>query len=326
MTRLKLRTQCSLSFRPRRFNHLLQCLFSIALITFSSSFLETNGPIVSQAFVANSPSPLLSRKQRSGTGTSDEPRFNSQMYRNKNPLQDEVFDSQLNSNGTTISSYSFLDNESGRSTQFKVGESIPLSSRPTTAFTPTTERTSKAVDAMNPVELRKRNLGVALAAIVFAIGNYMWQFSHPVTPIQLLSSMQANSAPLTVIGKNQKPTVVDFWAPWCENCKFMAPTLLQVEQEYGDRVNFVMVNGDKRESWPLIDAFGVDAIPHMAIVSASGEVETALIGPVPKSVLKADLDTLIMNSKSETQRPLPYTMLDVFANAPSRKIQFISDP
>ena len=70
----------------------------------------------------------------------------------------------------------------------------------------------------------------------------------------------------------------------------MAPTLYQVEGAYKDKVNFVMVNGDAREAWPLIEAFGVDAIPHMALVSSEGDVETALIGPIPKRILEADLD------------------------------------
>ena len=70
----------------------------------------------------------------------------------------------------------------------------------------------------------------------------------------------------------------------------MAPTLVQVEEEYKDKVNFVMVNGDARDAWPLIEAFGVDAIPHMALVSSEGDVETALIGPIPKRILEADLD------------------------------------
>lgn len=166
-------------------------------------------------------------------------------------------------------------------------------------------------------QMRRRNLMVAIASIGVALLNYFWQFTHPISPVQLLVGMQDASAPLSVIGQNGKPTVVDFWAPvrftlystilllfdnefsspctlptkqWCENCKLMAPTLLQVEEDYKDRVNFVMVNGDKRESWPLIEAFGVDAIPHMAIVSADGDVETALIGPIPKRVLAADLD------------------------------------
>jgi hypothetical protein len=51
-----------------------------------------------------------------------------------------------------------------------------------------------------------------------------------------------------------------------------------------------MVDGDKRASGDLIEAFGVDAIPHLALVSAEGDVMTALIGPIPKTVLEADLD------------------------------------
>ena len=90
------------------------------------------------------------------------------------------------------------------------------------------------------------------------------------------------------LSHSQEP--VECKTQWCENCKLMAPTLVQVEEEYKDKVNFVMVNGDARDAWPLIEAFGVDAIPHMALVSSEGDVETALIGPIPKRILEADLD------------------------------------
>jgi thioredoxin-like negative regulator of GroEL len=110
----------------------------------------------------------------------------------------------------------------------------------------------------------------------------------------------------------------------------MAPTLLQIETDYKDKVNFVMINGDKQESWPLIEAFGVDAIPHLALVEADGTVDTALIGPISKKWLASDLDVLIENaaqqqqssSSSQQRKALPYQMLDVFANRPDqRRIQ-----
>jgi len=172
------------------------------------------------------------------------------------------------------------------------------------------------------VEQQRRNIAVAVVSVVLAIGNFFWQYSHPTTSVQLLFSMQQSSAPMTTIGVNGKPTVVDFWAPWCENCKLSAPTLQKVEQEYKDSVNFVMVNGDQSQAWPYIEAFGVDAIPHMALVSAEGDVMTALIGPTPKSVLEADLNVLLQNAKTKddaTKAPLPYVMMDVFANAPERR-------
>jgi thioredoxin-like negative regulator of GroEL len=141
----------------------------------------------------------------------------------------------------------------------------------------------------------------------------------------------------------------------CKNCKLLAPALKQIEAEYGPPVNFVMINGDKAEAWPMIEAFGVDAIPHLALVEADGTVDTALIGPVPTQWLERDLDVLIANAKKmdtakqlqlqelqlgggnggtatmtaaststmEPRQSLPYQMLDVFANRPDqRRIQF----
>ena len=180
-----------------------------------------------------------------------------------------------------------------------------------------------------------KNIVVAIASISLAVLQYAWQFSHPVAPLALLSEMQERSAPLSVIGNNGKPTVVDFWAPWCENCKLIAPTLYQLEGEYEGKVNFCMVNGDLRAAWPAIEAFGVDAIPHMALVEADGTVDTALVGPVPSRILRADLDTLLSNAAKKSSQaaegdassvapdPLPYTMLDVFQDRPdSRKVRF----
>lgn len=132
-----------------------------------------------------------------------------------------------------------------------------------------------------------------------------------------------------------------------------APTLLKLEEEYKDQVNFVMINGDRPEAWPLIERFGVDAIPHMALISAEGDVETALIGPIPKRVLEADLNVLIANanananaanqqqqnsvssSSSEVEaepqqsqkQELPFKMLDAFANHEElRRIKFVPAP
>lgn len=131
-------------------------------------------------------------------------------------------------------------------------------------------------------------------------------------------------------------------APWCENCKVAAPTLQSIEQEYGDRVNFILVNGDDGRNWPLIQLFGVDAIPHLALLSDRGDVETALIGPMSRNVLRADIDALLvekdcgekvnvdevsLEKKKEgnvCHKELPYVMYDAFGNRPdSRRINFV---
>jgi thiol-disulfide isomerase/thioredoxin len=178
--------------------------------------------------------------------------------------------------------------------------------------------------------IRRRNTVTAVAAVALAVGNYLWQFTHPHNPLQLLAQMQASSNDLSVIGTNGRPTLVDFWAPFCENCKLEAATLEQIHQKYAGRVNFVMVNGDdpSPKSWEAIDAFGVDVVPHMALVNSEGEVETALIGIIPQHVIEADLDMLLGDTGGNegggvTHSPLPYTMLDTFASRPEqRKLHF----
>jgi len=194
------------------------------------------------------------------------------------------------------------------------------------------KRIQRRIDKANEIINEKRK-SIAVAALAFAaaILNYGWQYTHPITSLSLLSEMQRNSADLNVIGHNGKPTVVDFWAPWCENCKVAAPTLAAIEEEYKGEVNFVMVRGDTEESYPIVGRFGVDAIPHLAIIGSDGVVETALIGPIPRNVLRADLDVLLENSKripaeGETvaqKQKIPYTMYDAFRNRPDlRQVSF----
>lgn len=39
-----------------------------------------------------------------------------------------------------------------------------------------------------------------------------------------------------------KPTVIVDWASWCPDCQAYLPTVQNLYEEYGDRVNFVMIN------------------------------------------------------------------------------------
>ena len=141
-----------------------------------------------------------------------------------------------------------------------------------------------------------RNAVVAASSVAFAVLNYAWHFAHPTTAVGILMSMEGRSAPLSVVGNNGKPTVIDFWAPWCPSCLAGAPTLRAVEIEYADRVNFVSIDADLRENWPLVQLFGVDSIPHLALVDGGGVVETALVGPVSRSVLSADIDAMLLGA------------------------------
>jgi thiol-disulfide isomerase/thioredoxin len=109
---------------------------------------------------------------------------------------------------------------------------------------------------------------------------------------------------------NNKPTVIDFYAPWCESCKIMASSMRGVEIQYRNDVNFITVDGSDPNNGEfhftifllktkllvflaeIVGAFKVDGIPHLAFITGDNEVKTALIGAVPKTILTEEVDAL----------------------------------
>jgi hypothetical protein len=80
----------------------------------------------------------------------------------------------------------------------------------------TSSASSIASTTTDPVTMaaKRRNTQVAIFSVALACLQYLWQYLHPLEPISLLVQMQQQSSPVTVIGTTEKPTVVDFWAPW----------------------------------------------------------------------------------------------------------------
>ena len=51
------------------------------------------------------------------------------------------------------------------------------------------------------------------------------------------------------------PTVIEFWATWCENCKDLEPTLIAAQKKYGGKVQFVGVSVSVNQSPELVKRY-----------------------------------------------------------------------
>jgi thioredoxin-like negative regulator of GroEL len=115
----------------------------------------------------------------------------------------------------------------------------------------------------------------------------------PVSGLMSLKSTAQTAMPYAQAMANPQPTLIEFYADWCTTCQALAPTLASLHDEYGDRINFVMLNIDDPRWSQQVKQFQVAGVPHLALVGSNTGLVDTLIGKVPKSVLSQRLNKLL---------------------------------
>jgi len=84
--------------------------------------------------------------------------------------------------------------------------------------------------------------------------------------------------------------VVDFWAPWCQPCKAIAPILDELAEEYKGKLKIGKYNVEEQTKYAV--EHGIRQIPALLFFK-DGKLADSLLGNLPKSTIAEKVDRVL---------------------------------
>jgi len=93
-----------------------------------------------------------------------------------------------------------------------------------------------------------------------------------------LDFLARNSLEPQIALQNGRPTIIEFYADWCEACKSMAPSMMNIKKQFENEIDIVLLNVDNPIWLDLLQKYDVNGIPQLNFFDESGRLKGSSIG------------------------------------------------
>lgn len=98
-----------------------------------------------------------------------------------------------------------------------------------------------------------------------------------------MSAINMNKAQFEQFMHEEKPVLVDYWAPWCVYCRRIAPAYEKIAEEYADQLVIGKVNIDEESQ--LAEAEKIEVIPTL-VLYRGGKAVDSIVAPDSKAAIE----------------------------------------
>jgi thiol:disulfide interchange protein len=135
-----------------------------------------------------------------------------------------------------------------------------------------------------------------LAAVAALLAVALFWLRGGLHPEAALERLARQSPELSVALTDGKPTLVEFYADWCEACRAMAPAMETMERRHHGELDVVLLNVDNPRWQPQVESYGVNGIPHLEFFDGRGERLGQAIGARGAEEVEALAASLVMGT------------------------------